>query len=580
MTRLQQWSMCALLIGALAGCSDGGAPGGPRAGKVNPALASHGAEFAKRVEKVTDGVYVAIGYALANSIMLEGEDAIVIVDVTESMESAREVMAAFREITDKPVAALIYTHNHADHVFGGRGFVPEGYVPVYAHESTNYYINRFANIIRPAIEKRSARMFGTWLPAGEEGVVNAGIGPQLTQGGHGGGTVGLIRPNHSFARELDIEVSGIRMKLVHAPGETNDQIFVWLPEKRVLLPADNIYKSFPNLYTIRGTLYRDVLAWADSLDRMRALKPRYLVPSHTVPVSGEAEVAALLTDYADAIRFVHDQTIRGLNRGMGPDELVRSVRLPEHLREHPWLQEFYGTVEWSVRNVFNGYLGWFDGDAATLSPVSARERAESLIALAGGADAVTEAVEAALEQKRHAWAAELATHLIVADAQSERARRLKARALRELGYASVSANGRNYYLTQALELEGSVTLTPAPMAPDRIAFAKTLPIGEMMASLPVNLDPEKSADVQTTVSFRFTDSGEAWTLRVRRGVAALSEGESAEADLAVSVSTDTWADILLGERGVPAALASGDITLGNGVRDVPALVSFLLLFRS
>ena len=157
----------ALLVVA---CGDAGTASGPGPatmadGKVVASLQAQSAEIEPRVEKVTDGVYVAVGYALANAILLEGENGVVIVDVTESVEAARTIMAEFRKITDKPVVALVYTHNHADHVFGGRGFVPEGEVPVYAHDTTNYYINRFANIIRPAIDTRSTRMFGTLLPS-------------------------------------------------------------------------------------------------------------------------------------------------------------------------------------------------------------------------------------------------------------------------------------------------------------------------------------------------------------------------------------------------------------------------------
>ncbi len=259
--------------------------------------------------------------------------------------------------------------------------MPPGEVDVYAHATTSYYIDRVVNVIRPAISLRSARMFGNLLPRGEDGVVNAGIGPFLDLR-----TVSLIRPNLTFDDRLEVELAGIRLELVHAPGETDDQIFVWLPEKKVLLPGDNIYKAFPNLYTIRGTPYRDVLDWVRSLDRMRALEPEHVVPSHTRPFSGRDNVRQILTAYRDAIQFVHDQTIRGINRGLTPDELVATVRLPPHLAEHPYLAEHYGTVEWSVRSVFSGYLGWFDGDAATLSPASPAERARGLAELAGGVE--------------------------------------------------------------------------------------------------------------------------------------------------------------------------------------------------
>ncbi len=567
------------------GCGDGGsAPsagsGADSDGRVAASLQAHTAQFEPRIIQVTDGVYVAVGYALANAILLEGEDAVVIVDVTESVEAARTIMAEFRKITDKPVAALIYTHNHADHVFGGRGFVPEGDVPVYAHDTTNYYINRFANIIRPAIYTRSTRMFGTLLPGGPEGVVNAGIGPHLDHGGHSGGSIGLIRPTHTFADELELQIAGIRMQLVHAPGETNDQIFVWLPESRVLLPGDNIYRAFPNLYTIRGTLYRDVLKWAHSLDRMRALQPEHLVPSHTAPLSGREEVAAVLRAYRDAIQFVHDQSVRGINQGLTPDELVQTVRLPQQLREHPWLLEHYGTVEWSVRSIFTGYLGWFGGDAAFLSPLDPAGRGEKLVALAGGSAAALAALEQAVADGEYRWAAELASHMIAAGYGSDRVRALKAAALRQLGYTSTSPNGRHYYLTQAGELEGEWRVEPGKIEGDQLEFAKSLPIGDVLSSLPVNLDPEKASGVVSAMSLRFTDTDEAYTLRVRNSIAELVPVADSAAPLQVETHSDTWVEIMLGVRGVPGALASGDIRLGNGVRDVPELVKFLLMFRA
>ena len=551
---------------------------------VAPSLDAHTREFERRVYKVTDGVYQAVGYALANSIMIEGDDGIVIVDVTESVETAREVLAAFRQLTDKPIKALIYTHNHADHVLGGKGFLTEeeaGEIPVYAHDTTNYYINRFGGIIRPIVETRSARMFGTRLPEGPAGVVNAGIGPFLAaNGGRRGGTVGLIRPTHTFSERLELEIAGVEMELVHAPGETNDQLFVWLPKQRVLLPGDNIYKAFPNLYTIRGTLYRDPLKWVDSLDKMRALKPAFIAPSHTRPISGEAKVAEILTAYRDAIQYVHDQTIRWMNAGLTPDEIVERVVLPAHLKNHPFLLEHYGTVAWSVRSIFSGYLGWFNGDAASLNAVAPRERARRTVELAGGRDRALAFVKRAITDRDYAWAAELAGHLVNLDDSDRRARNLKAEAFEHLAALSVSANGRHFYLTQALELRDEIEITEdRDYTPDRVDFAKSMPIGQMLKSLPVNLNAEEALDINQTVELAFDDIDEIYSVIIRRGVAELRRGKSADADLRVKVSSSAWADILLGTRSVPAALVKGDVKLENRITDVPAFISFLLLFK-
>ena len=120
-------------------------------------LARMNEEFRRQVYEVTDGVYQAVGFGIANSMMIEGEDCVFIVDVMGAMQTAEEVRAELRKITDKPIEALIYTHNHADHVMGGLAFAPDGNIDVYAHETTNQYINRTVSILRPALRVRGAR---------------------------------------------------------------------------------------------------------------------------------------------------------------------------------------------------------------------------------------------------------------------------------------------------------------------------------------------------------------------------------------------------------------------------------------
>src|SRR5690606_30251981 len=149
-----------------------------------------------------------------------------------------------------------------------------------------------------------------------------------------------------------------------APGETHDHLFVWLAEERVLFAGDNIYKAFPNLYSLRGVSPRPVRRWIDSLDAMRRLEPRpeLMILGHTAPVEGADKIQETLTAYRDAIAFVHDSVVRGLNQGKTAEQLAREIRLPPHLASHPYLQEHYGTLSASVRGIACGYLGWFDGD--------------------------------------------------------------------------------------------------------------------------------------------------------------------------------------------------------------------------
>jgi alkyl sulfatase BDS1-like metallo-beta-lactamase superfamily hydrolase len=544
---------------------------------VNAALELQSVEFQRKVYTVTDGVYQAVGFGIANSIMVEGDECVFIVDVMGSMETAKEVKAELDKITQKPIEALIYTHNHADHVMGGLAFAPDGTIDVYAHDTTNYYINRMANVLRPVLRKRSGRMFGSYLrDLGPDQMENVGLGP-FVETLDPNMTLGLIRPNKTFSDELETEICGVKVHLVHAPGETNDQLFVWLPERGVLLPGDNIYKAFPNLYSIRGTLYRDVLAWAYSIDKMRALRPTYLVPSHTRSISGQDEVYETLTAYRDAIQFVHDQTIRGINQGLTPDELVAVVKLPPHLAQHPFLQEYYGKVEWSVRGIFSGYLGWFDGDAATLEPASPGERAAAMASLAGGAEGLRRAAGEALADEQYAWAAELATHSIQLDPQSTEAKQIKADALRALGRRQLNSNARNYYLTQALELEGKVELRDDTRPENALSFVSTVPIGRFVAAMPANLIYERSADKEMLVGFRFPDVDEGYGIHIRRGVAEFQEGFPENPDLTITADSTVWRELVLGLRNPITAFASGDVKFTGSALD---LVAFLRLFKA
>ncbi|RLB38550.1 MAG: MBL fold metallo-hydrolase [Deltaproteobacteria bacterium] len=543
---------------------------------VSSALELLNDEFRRNVYTVTDGVYQAVGFGIANSIMVEGDECVFIVDVMGSMETAKEVKAEFDKITQKPIEALIYTHNHADHVMGGLAFAPDGKVDVYAHDTTNYYINRFANVLRPVLRKRSARMFGSYLrDLGPDQMENVGLGP-FVETLDPNMTLGLIRPNKTFSDELETEICGVKVRLVHAPGETNDQLFVWLPERGVLLPGDNIYKAFPNLYSIRGTLYRDVLAWAYSIDKMRALRPTHLVPSHTRSISGQDEVYETLTAYRDAIQFVHDQTIRGINQGLTPDELVEVVKLPPHLAEHPFLQEYYGKVEWSVRGIFNGYLGWFDGDAARLEPANPDERAAGMASLAGGAESLQRAAREALEKEQYEWAAELATHLIQLDPSSANAKQIKADALRALGQRQINANARNYYITQALELEGTIEIRDDTRPENALSFVSTVPIGRFVAAMPANLIYERSADKDMLVGFRFPDVDEGYGIHIRRGVAEFQESFPENPQLTITADSAVWRELVLGLRNPIKAFASGDVKFTGSALD---LVSFLRLFK-
>jgi len=542
-------------------------------------LTEHSKKMEQRVYKVADNVYSAVGYALGNSIMIEGRDGIVIVDVTESVEAAKAILAEFRKITNKPVKAIVYTHNHTDHTLGVKAFTTEedvraGRVDIYAHDSLMDAVIRNASVIAPILGLRSAYSFGIALERGPEGAVNEGIGPKLSLGQRS-----FISPTKTFKDSLDIQVAGLKLHLQHAPSETDDEIVIWLPENRVLLTAEVIQgECFPNLHTLRGTKYRDPVNWFKSIDLLRRFRAEHMVPSHGRPMTGKDSIEELLTSYRDAIQYVHDQTIRNMNRGLTPDELVEVVsKLPAHLASHPWLGEFYGTVKHSVREIYVGYLGWFEGDPTFLDPLPRGERASRYVAQMGGRDRVLESALGAYDKGDYQWAAELLTYLIRVNKDDSQARSLKAKSLRALAYKTENTNWRDWYISSARELERSlnsmVTLsaTSSLSAPD---ILKQLPVSKLLESMTVRLDPVQTADVHLTVGFKFQDTGRDYALEVRRGVAQLHESLPQQIDVTLHLSVSDLHRILLRQTTFVDALKAAEIKAEGKTAELPRFFGF------
>ncbi len=403
-------------------------------------LRAHSAEFRREVIKVTNGVWVAVGFSDANSVLIEGEGGSIVVDTTSDVEDAKAVKAEFAKLSSAPVRAIIYTHSHPDHTGGGGVFAGNDRPEILAHR---LFVERVPDVGRSG--RDGGDQFGSALP--EALFINAGTG--LEFGRHPAPTA-YVAPTRTFSGDrLELTIAGLRLQLLHTPGETRENVAVWLPDRRVLMPGDDFYKSFPALYAIRGARLRPIDQWIASLGLMIDLGADYLVPGHTRPVLGSANVRAALTTYRDGIKSVLDQTLEGMKKGERPDELVQHVTLPPMLADTPYLQEFYGTVAWSVRPIYADYTGWFDGNPTKLFPLPEGDRAARVIELAGGREQVLSRARRALAGEDFQWAAELTDYVLAIDDGNVEAKRLKAAALSELGERQISALARNYYLSAA-----------------------------------------------------------------------------------------------------------------------------------
>jgi alkyl sulfatase BDS1-like metallo-beta-lactamase superfamily hydrolase len=530
-------------------------------------LINHTQEFKKEIYSFGNGIHVAVGYGIANSIMVEGIGGNIIIDASDSTFEAEIIYKQFKEINSNPIKAIIYTHNHGDHTFGTSYYYNlfDKKPDVIAHESTDYYVERIIGILNPIISKRSTRMFGTELP--DEDVINVGIGPYL---GVSQSPVGYIKPNITFKEELKLNIAGIDIELYHAPGETNDQLFVWLPQKKALMPGDNLYKTFPNLYTIRGTTHRDVKGWVESLDHMRSFNPQYLFPSHTKPLSGP-QVLETLTIYRDAIQYVHDQTIRLINKGFYPDQIIEMIQLPENLSSSPFINEFYGTVRWSVKSIFNGYLGWFNGNISDLDPLSRFEEAKRFSAMVGGKEALFLELEKAIKNKDMQWALQISDQLIALDYKTKKTNKLRAQAAKSIAGESSNPNKRNYFLSAAYELDPNYK--QSSLLPQTEAVLKEISVDMFFDILAVRLNPEKVEPGEFRVCFSFT-SGLKRSMTLRNSIAEISTLTS-DCDIQVETDDQVFKEMLAGIRNPIFTVTSGKVnTNGNAT----SFLSFLKKF--
>ena len=410
-------------------------------------LREHTKEFRQEVIQITDNVYMASGFGASNAAMIVGDSGLIIIDTKESKAAARLVLSEFRKISDLPVKAIIYTHGHVDHTDGATEFAGEDNPEIYARDNFRDNLMQESDAF-PILMKRTMRQFGMRL--GPDEYINMGVADRSIRDREG---AGYVPPTVTFAEDrFAITIEGVDIELVAAPGETDDQLYVWLPKQKVLFPGDNVYRAFPNLYPIRGAAYRDVRVWSASLEKMRQEGAEYLVPGHSRAIFGAEQIDRVLADYAAGIRYVYDATIAGMNKGLTPDQLAESVTLPEELAKSPFLKEFYGMVPWGVRSIFSGIIGWFDGNPTNLLPLPEAEEAQRIMALAGGADNAFSQLQAAIADQDYQWAMQLADYLLVAGHRPAEVTEIKIAALRGLAKLQINPTARNYYFSVAREL--------------------------------------------------------------------------------------------------------------------------------
>jgi len=513
------------------------------------------------IDQPAEGVWVFMGYGLAPMAVIDTDEGLICFDTGDTKHDGELMFEALRTVSDKPVRAIIYGHSHT--CFGA-GVMTEGNddIPIIGHPDLNDVVEQNAGgapayfaEIGPYLTARALIQFNTFMP--NEGP-DAWVIPTNLEVDEGA----FIPVNTPVEDGQEMDVLGVRMQFFTKYG-SDDKVHttVWLPDRKILLTT-MIWSSPPQLYSIRGDVFRDPREWIAGLKQNRDLEAEVLISAACRPIVGKETIQKTLEGYLDGASFVLDQSLRGILGGKGPNELRHLVTFPDYLNETPNNLQNYGEISSYAPAIHYQCVGWYDNDAANLKPVAPWDEAERIVPLMGGREAVLAATAEAMEKREYAWAAQLVNYLYRLDPEDAEVRQAKADALRQMAYVSTGANDRAHLMSQALSLEGKVTLPRViPPAPETIAASPATFVDHFR----VRIDPEKSGETDTFMRFDFADGGSVG-LHVRRAVAefvAAPDDHYREPDMVLRMAGETWAKIFVSAETPEALIASGEIEVAG-----------------
>ena len=394
--------------------------------------------------EVTDGVAFVPSFANVSAFITD--DGLVLVD-TGSAFVASAVHDTLRGWSPLRLDTAIYSHGHIDHVFG---------VPVFEQEAAERGWSMPVVVAHDALPARFDRYIFT---AGYNEVINR---RQFGVPGLKWPTT-YRYPDRTYTDRLSLEVGGVAFDLHHARGETDDHTWTWVPEKKVLCSGDLFIWASPNAGNPQK-VQRYPREWAVALREMVALGPEVLLPGHGFPVLGADRVRQALSDTADLLDSLVDQTLALMNTGARLDEILHTVRAPAELLDRPYLRPVYDEPEFVVRNIWRLYGGWWDGNPATLKPAPETALARELSDLAGGATAVADraltlAEEAAAGDEASSGlrvAAHLAELAALAAPTDPGVHRVRARVFTLCAETATSTMAKGVFSWAARESDGQV----------------------------------------------------------------------------------------------------------------------------
>jgi len=374
----------------------------------------------KKALKFGEAIYQAIGFG--NTFMVVTEAGNVIIDTSMPFNAARHKQLLQAENAG-PVKYIILTHAHGDHT-GGVPSWKQSDTKIIAQKNHVEFMH-YQRRLNGFFARRNAAQFSLRIPD-----------PGPWPGNYGA----KIEASILFDDKYEFELGGVKFEVFSTPGETPDHATVWIPKYKAAFIGDNFYTSFPNIYTLRGTRPRWALDYINSLNKVLALKPEIVLPSHGMPITGNADIVKQLTRYRDAIQYVHDETVKGMNAGKDVWTLMSEIKLPPDLD----IGEGYGKLSWSVRGIYEGYAGWYDLNPATMYEKPASSVYPDVVKLAGGADVVAKRAMERAQAGEAVEALHLSDMALAAEPNHQLSLQAKLKALETLHSRCRNSNERGW----------------------------------------------------------------------------------------------------------------------------------------
>ena len=555
---------------------------GPTPATVNPSLWRHSGLLARHgLFQVTNRIYQVRGFDLANITFVKGDSGWIVIDTLTSTETAKAALDLVTEkLGKRPVVAVIYTHSHADHFNGTAALVSQaevnsGRVKVIAPQGFTEAAVSENVIAGVAMQRRAIYQFGINLQHGADGSVGSGIGPAVSVG-----TQSLITPNTLIDHTgQTLTIDGVRLAFQVTPStEAPAEMNIDFPDWRVVDMAENANASMHNILTPRGAVVRDTKGWAGYLTESLRLygDSEVMITSHGWPRFGQGEIDDFLAKHRDAYQYLHDQTVRLMNRGLTGDAIAAQLRLPKTLENEWYDRGYYGSMSFNSRAVYQFYMGWYDANPAHLNAMAPADSGRKYLEALGGPARVRTLAKVAYDKGDYTWAAELLNRAVMANGADTAARNLLARCYDQLAWSAENSLWRNIYLTGGAELRHGV---PGPLAASpaaQAALIRNLSSSMIFDLMAVRLNPEKVGEASLKLALVFPDRKERTRLTVENGVLVHEAREDARpGETTLTMDRTTFLLAVFTGAPVEKLIASGAIKVEGDRGGLAKLTSWL-----